>query len=558
MIKIYRYVQGTGAKVEGIKMIGFSRAEVTFKRREEANKVMEEGQKREGYVGAFIPERMRFRKGVIREWPGTMEELKNEAMPGQGHFILEKLRRGPVIEGRRGRQDDEEEPLLIVFKGDKLPTTLLIGQGHVGVKIWPYIERVKQCYVCWKFGHTQKFCKLRRPLCGRCREEKHGVCKKIEKCVNCKGNHEAFAKSCWVYQKEFAIKKVMAYKNVAFETARSIVERAVGIEGIRLEDDMGEVNESRDFPRLTKRKVIEMWEGKEVPMWDEVENIRKGFANAKGVNLKERVKMGVRTEEGNSKGKNIGLGNASGWAEVVRRGERNEMDRGARCGERRDEVEGQEIEVSNNFEVLQEEGQARGMEEVGVRGEGGITCRRRIPFPHDLVGEEPEGKAEYDEYKIVTDVWRRERERKAIREAKKMAMQEIEAMKKKADDELIEELIKLVEERGLKVAFAEEVKARKYRASKEVAPDPDEDWNEIRTPNFLMYIDPKTEERTRRKIAREKKKVEEKRLEQEKYEEMVRKYLFGKGEKKEEVQKEKEEEKEELRTGNGNINVPAM
>ncbi|XP_076396227.1 uncharacterized protein LOC100880244 isoform X3 [Megachile rotundata] len=233
LIKIYRFVQRTGLRIESIRMVGFSKAEVTFRTREDANKMLQDYERSEGIVGVFLPIRKRFRKGVIRDWLGTMEELQEEAMPGQGEYVLERLKR-KSREKRRGRKGVVGEPLLIIFRGDALPVSLLIGQGHVGVRIWPYVEQVKQCYRCWRFGHIMKFCKGRKRLCGKCGEDFHGKCEKEAKCVNCKGNHAANEdKKCWMFQKEYAIRKVMAYKNVEFETAKEVIERAAGIESVR-------------------------------------------------------------------------------------------------------------------------------------------------------------------------------------------------------------------------------------------------------------------------------------------------------------------------------------
>ncbi|XP_076398207.1 uncharacterized protein LOC143266637 [Megachile rotundata] len=301
-------------RIESIKMVGFCKAEVTFRTREDANKMLQDYERSEDIVGVFLPIRKKFRKGVIRDWVRTMEELQEEATAGQGEYVLERL-------GRRSREERRDgkgvvgEPLLIIFRGDTLPVSLLIGQGHVGVRIWPYVERVKQCYRCWRFGHIMKFCKGRRSLCGKCGKDFHGKCEEEAKCVNCKGNHAADEdRKCWMFQKEYAIKKVMAYRNVEFETAKEVIERTAGIESVRGKKDERNADEgSREFPGLQQKKIVDAWEKREVPIGGEMERIRKGIGLDSKKVLHSSVVGGVKKRYG---GKRTEEGEG-GWSKVV-------------------------------------------------------------------------------------------------------------------------------------------------------------------------------------------------------------------------------------------------
>lgn len=93
LIKIYNILFNTGIKFESIKMVGFNRAEVKYKNRQDANRILEESRlKPVGYV-SYIPPRWKDRKGVIHEWEGSIENLEKQIATNQGIFTLEKLKK---------------------------------------------------------------------------------------------------------------------------------------------------------------------------------------------------------------------------------------------------------------------------------------------------------------------------------------------------------------------------------------------------------------------------------------------------------------------------------
>lgn len=130
---------------------------MTTKNRKDANNLLKKGTSEESCMYTSIPYRVKYRKGVITEWEGTIEELREQLSPNQGLFSLERLK-------KRKKKDnetiwEESKSILIKFQGDSLPTKLLIGYGHVWVRVEPFVESVKQCYKCLRFGHTQSKCK---------------------------------------------------------------------------------------------------------------------------------------------------------------------------------------------------------------------------------------------------------------------------------------------------------------------------------------------------------------------------------------------------------------
>nr|XP_012148430.1 PREDICTED: uncharacterized protein LOC105663531 [Megachile rotundata] len=67
LIKIYRLVQGVGVNIKSIRMTGFSRAEVTTRSRKEANELLKRYGSKEEKIAAFLPRRMKYRRGIIFE-----------------------------------------------------------------------------------------------------------------------------------------------------------------------------------------------------------------------------------------------------------------------------------------------------------------------------------------------------------------------------------------------------------------------------------------------------------------------------------------------------------
>ena len=187
LIRIYRILINTGIRFEGLKMIGHNRAEVRYKNRQEANRALSEGRLKPEDYTTYIPQRWKMRKGVTHEWEDSIMELEDQLMPNQGVFTLERLKRKRMKDGKAVWE--EGKSILIKMQGESLPTKLLIGYGHVWLRVEPFVEAVKQCFRCLRFGHIQAGCKSIQRKCFICTKEFHGRCEENPRCMNCGGNH---------------------------------------------------------------------------------------------------------------------------------------------------------------------------------------------------------------------------------------------------------------------------------------------------------------------------------------------------------------------------------
>ncbi|XP_054002158.1 uncharacterized protein LOC128888953 [Hylaeus anthracinus] len=203
-------------------MVGFNRTDIIYRNKEEANYIIMEGNKENRKCYANIPFRKMIRKGVIHEWEDSVEELEAELMPVQGKFKLERLKKRIYKDGEV--QWTEGRAILITFEGDSLPTRVLIGYGHVWLRVEPFMESVKQCFKCYRYEHSQQICRSSVSNCRRCGEERHEECQKQPHCTKCAGSHPSMARECPIYQKEINIKKVMAYQNWPYNTGKTYIE----------------------------------------------------------------------------------------------------------------------------------------------------------------------------------------------------------------------------------------------------------------------------------------------------------------------------------------------
>ncbi|CAF1093504.1 unnamed protein product [Rotaria sp. Silwood1] len=63
-----------------------------------------------------------------------------------------------------------------------------------------------QCYICLKYNHVAKYCKMKQQICARCGEnhriEQCTAASDVVKCCNCKGSHVATSSECATYKEQ--------------------------------------------------------------------------------------------------------------------------------------------------------------------------------------------------------------------------------------------------------------------------------------------------------------------------------------------------------------------
>nr|XP_012143808.1 PREDICTED: trichohyalin-like [Megachile rotundata] len=189
-------------------------------------------------------------------------------------------------------------------------------------------------------------------------------------------------------------------------------------------------------------------------------------------------------------------------------GEWRQVRRGLKPACYKDSVEG--VVMGNRFICLECKEKTERKKKEGV-----IEILERIPLPRYMVGEEPEGDCEYERLEMALNRDEMERERRRIRREKQANREWIVQLEKRKEEEILEDVIKMLKEKNLEGKLEQIMRAGKYRARRTVHPDPEEDWNEVYTPPFELNFDQRTKERVQRKIEREREETRKRKEEEE-------------------------------------------
>ena len=184
-----------------------------------ANKLKKDHFFRENGLVAYIPSFMVVRKGVVRDidYSLTDEEIK-EFVSSE----IEIVKAQRILLKKQGQS--VPSPLVILsFKGQSLPQYINILGVHC--KVEPYMQKVKQCRRCCRFGHIEIRCgyELRCPRCSLNHKESECISSSYN-CIFCKQNHPSNSKQCVEFIKQSKIKMIMSERNVSFNEARNILE----------------------------------------------------------------------------------------------------------------------------------------------------------------------------------------------------------------------------------------------------------------------------------------------------------------------------------------------
>lgn len=120
--------------------------------------------------------------------------------------LLEGFQDQDVIKVQRIviRRNDQEVPtkhVVLSFGTSEMPTSL--EAGYVKINIRPYIPNPRRCFKCQRFGHASHSCRGKE-TCAKCSENDYTAinCASLPLCVNCKGDHPAYSRSCPSWKKE--------------------------------------------------------------------------------------------------------------------------------------------------------------------------------------------------------------------------------------------------------------------------------------------------------------------------------------------------------------------
>ncbi|GFY31938.1 uncharacterized protein TNCV_2620751 [Trichonephila clavipes] len=131
---------------------------------------------------------------------------------------------------RRDGQVLNTKHLILTFSTPDLPQT--VKMAYIRCPVRPYIPNPLRCFQCQRYGHSKNVCRG-QPTCPRCGESGHDSvdCTKKEQCLNCKGDHPAYSRSCptWIIEKEITSVKIK--EKISYPEARRVVLSRTPVSG---------------------------------------------------------------------------------------------------------------------------------------------------------------------------------------------------------------------------------------------------------------------------------------------------------------------------------------
>lgn len=163
------------------------------------------------YIPNFKVRRIGVMRGVDSDL-AVQNIIEGLSWPGNPLRVIEVERLKYKVRGSEEIRNSSS--VKITMETDLLPEYLLLWKRRI--KILPFINRVRKCLNCAKWGHSAHFCRGSR-ACGRCGDdhETSNCYSMAAKCVNCGGDHDSFNQNCKVLIRHKIINAVMAYANVS-------------------------------------------------------------------------------------------------------------------------------------------------------------------------------------------------------------------------------------------------------------------------------------------------------------------------------------------------------
>ncbi|XP_036146975.1 uncharacterized protein LOC118647013 [Monomorium pharaonis] len=198
--------------VKEIKRLGRNIIKIIFTSYIEANKLVDTSPGLFKDSIAYIPNFCIYRVGVVRNV--NVELSEQEILDGitwQDEPVrIHKLERLKTRDPLNHESLTDTHSIKVWFEDNLLLEHIYIWR--VKCPVTPFINRVRKCLTCSRWGHSAYACRG-TPTCSRCDEaHKSETCYSISvRCANCKGNHQSFDVKCPIFEKFKIINIIMAY-----------------------------------------------------------------------------------------------------------------------------------------------------------------------------------------------------------------------------------------------------------------------------------------------------------------------------------------------------------
>lgn len=237
-----------------IKSVGIKRVKVMFNSHNVANLLIQHEVVIKNDLIAYIPKFYTQKRGVIKTVDTffTEEYLKNAINSDIPVVEVKRMKRKNINPQTNNIEYIDRQIIIVTFLGNKLPDSVIINMVRFSVD--PYIHPVVQCFKCLRYGHTITQCKGSR-RCKKCAQE-HAEQEQCDTdkflCVHCNSEeHSSISKECPTYNKQYNIKKIMAFENTNFKEAEALLNNP-SYSKVVTNNRFSLLKNVINFPELTK------------------------------------------------------------------------------------------------------------------------------------------------------------------------------------------------------------------------------------------------------------------------------------------------------------------
>ncbi|XP_036146450.1 uncharacterized protein LOC118646828 [Monomorium pharaonis] len=211
-----------------IRRKGKNLISINFRSLEEANKFLDTEDLLPNDWVAYIPSFKVLRTGVIRDISPDIS--KEEFLEGlewpdiyQYKLNIIKVERLKFLDRKNNNLLKPSSSMKITFESNLLPEYIYLYK--VKHRILPFINKVRKCTICCRWGHSNKLCRG-TPRCEKCgRDHELRDCNiDLLRCSNCGGDHGALDTICPSFLHFKLINYVMAYTNCSQFSARRLIK----------------------------------------------------------------------------------------------------------------------------------------------------------------------------------------------------------------------------------------------------------------------------------------------------------------------------------------------
>lgn len=207
----------------GIEMVNRGTARMAFQTKSMANDCLDFFKIHNKLVTAYIDNKDSMHKGIIKDWPKGIPELFGALDSRNNILKMERMKKRIWDKDANKMKYIASDNIIVTFKGKDLTDYVSIYNKGGHLRVRPYVEAVKLCYNCYKYGHLKNLCKS-KAKCPICNDDFHGECNKAPLCGNCGEGHRANYRGCIEFQRNKDMNIIMAHNNCSYFEAIKLVE----------------------------------------------------------------------------------------------------------------------------------------------------------------------------------------------------------------------------------------------------------------------------------------------------------------------------------------------